>query len=72
MTKKRENPNFGKLLPVPSATPSSFEQVAEELGLSPPGYKNSIELKDWVRRNKDHKYVPADLLNEWGFEVNGE
>jgi hypothetical protein len=70
--KKRENRNFGKLLPIPRASPSSFEQVVNELGLSPQGRKSSVALKDWVCRNKDHKHLPADLLKEWSFEVNGE
>jgi hypothetical protein len=40
--------------------------------LSPAEYKNSVALKEWVRENKDHKYVPLDLLKLWGFEVKGE
>jgi hypothetical protein len=32
----------------------------------------SGELKEWVRRNKDHKYVPSQLLAAWRFDVNVE
>jgi hypothetical protein len=49
---------------------SSFERVVATLGLSPAEYVNSAELKEWVWRNKDHKYVPPELLAAWGFTVN--
>jgi hypothetical protein len=51
---------------------SSFEHVARRLGLSPSQYATSAELKEWVRKNKDHKYVPPQLLELWGFEVDDE
>jgi hypothetical protein len=35
-------------------------------------YASSAALKEWVRKNKDHKYVPLDLLTIWGFEAKGE
>ena len=49
---------------------STFEHVARRLHLSPEKYANSRELKEWVRKNKDHKYVPLYLLELWGLEVN--
>jgi hypothetical protein len=49
---------------------SSFERVVATLGLSPAEYVNSAELKEWVRRHKDHRYVPPELLAAWGFVVN--
>jgi len=49
---------------------SSFERVVATLGLSPAEYVNSAELKEWVRRHKDHRYVPPELLAAWGFTVN--
>ena len=36
------------------------------------GIRNLRELKDWVRRNKDHKYVPSQLLELWDFDVDDE
>jgi hypothetical protein len=51
---------------------SSFEQVAKALHISPEEYQDSPELKEWVRRNKDHKYVPTALLKAFGFRVNSE
>ena len=53
-------------------SPTSFEQTVKAMRLSPAQYKNSVELKEWVRKNKDHKYVPLELLELWGFEVKGE
>ena len=51
---------------------SSFEHVARRLGLLPSQYATSAELKEWVRKNKDQKYVPPYLLDLWGFDVDDE
>jgi hypothetical protein len=47
---------------------SSFDHVVAILGICPDQYKDSLPLKEWVRRNKDQKYVPTELLKHWGFE----
>ena len=73
MAKGRGNSPWGE--PAPLAIPSSlstFEHVAKALRLSPDQYKNSVELKEWVRRNMDDKYVPSELLHAWGFRVETE
>ena len=31
-------------------------------------YESSIQLKEWVRKNKDQKYVPSDLLQAWNID----
>jgi hypothetical protein len=46
---------------------TSFERVVRALQLSPDQYLESAPLKEWVRRHKDEKYVPSDLLKAWGF-----
>ena len=51
---------------------STFEHVAHRLHLSPSEYATSAELKEWVRRHKDSKYVPPYLLDLWGFQVDDE
>ena len=51
---------------------TTFDQVVLRLGLSPSQYANSAELKDWVRRHKDEKYVPSRLLELWGFDTETE
>ena len=58
-----------------SSTPqasTTFDQVVLRLRLSPSQYAYSAELKDWVRRHKDEKYVPPRLLELWGFDVETE
>jgi hypothetical protein len=51
---------------------SSFEKMVDSLKLSPDQYQSSAELREWVLRNKDDKYVPPDLLKAYGFQVNLE
>jgi hypothetical protein len=71
MARKRGNPNWGKfdLSPVPVIV-TSFEEIVKKLRLKPADYVSSPQLKDWARRNKDHKYVPSDLLEAWN--IDGE
>jgi hypothetical protein len=45
----------------------SFEEFVRRLKISPEQYKRSARLREWVRQNKDHKYVPTDLLESFGF-----
>jgi len=49
-------------------TNNSFDEVVAALHLSPHEYQDSPELKEWVRQNKDQRYVPPELLNAFGFE----
>ncbi|HEV3037043.1 MAG TPA: hypothetical protein VHA33_04580 [Candidatus Angelobacter sp.] len=73
MAKQRGNPNWGKPgADVAYTGPSSFEEIVKKLKLSPAEYEHSALLKDWVQKNKDHKYVPSSLLQAWGIEVRGE
>lgn len=51
---------------------SSFEKMVDSLKLAPEQYQSSAELREWVLRNKDDKYVPPDLLKAYGFQVNLE
>ena len=50
----------------------SFEVVVNRLHLTPKNYHTSARLKQWVRKNKDDRYVPPALLNTWGFVVNAD
>jgi hypothetical protein len=74
MVKKRGNPNWGK----PEANigaytgPSSFEAIVKTLHLSPGDYEHSAQLRAWVQKNKDHKYVPSSLLQAWNMGASGE
>ena len=67
--KRRGNPNWGKPEPLTAVGVSTFESLVRSLNLSPEEYEDSYTLKDWVRRNKDHKYVPVELLQAWGLTV---
>ena len=49
---------------------SSFDQVVRALKISPEEYGGSLELKEWVGRNKDERYVPTEVLKVFGFEVD--
>ena len=74
MAKKRGNPNWGKpeANTVPYAGTSLFEEVVKRLRLSPSEYEDSSQLQDWVRKNKDQKYVPSNLLQVWGLDVKAD
>ena len=74
MAKKRGNPNWGKpdLTNVPYTGSTSFEEVVKKLRLGPADYHRSAELREWVQRNKDQKYVPVDLLEAWDLTVKEE
>jgi hypothetical protein len=52
--------------------PSEFEHLVATLGLSPEQYEGSPVLKEWVRKNKNDKYVPTELLRVWRFKVEPE
>ena len=68
----RGNPNWTTPQPatITPAGASSFEHVVATLGLSPEEYAGSVALRDWAWKNKDHKYVPSELLQVWGFHVD--
>jgi hypothetical protein len=72
VTKKRGNPNWGKpeLNTVPYTGATSFEEVAKRL--CSPLSSTATQLRDWAQWNKDHKYLPSNLLELWGLEVKGE
>jgi hypothetical protein len=74
VNKKRGNPNWGKPEGAVAAkpAPTSFEEIVKKLRLRRIDYLCSQPLKDWVRKNKDRKYVPLDLLEAWNFEAEGE
>jgi len=71
MAKRRGNPNWGKPEPngpvVPTIT--EFEQITREFKLQPDQYITSTRLREWASRNKNSKFIPEPLLQEWGFEV---
>ncbi len=73
MARRRANPNWGKgrALQIPT-TQCDFEFLANELGLSPSQYAGSALLKEWARKYKDERYVPSDLLAQWGLTARDD
>lgn len=72
LTKK--NPYFTNSYRIEPRVPtvSSFEEIVKTLALKPEQYAKSDKLKDWVKRNKNVKYVPSDLLMAYGFTAETE
>jgi hypothetical protein len=74
MAKRRGNPNWGK----PSLVAYTFEKTAFEALLIEQGLTedqpNSIifntKIKEWARKNCNHKYIPEIYLDAWGFCVD--
>ncbi|HZW94332.1 MAG TPA: hypothetical protein VFF64_15380 [Candidatus Eremiobacteraceae bacterium] len=69
--KRRGNPNWGKPEPCGPIVPviTEFERAVSAYNLSPEQYLQSPQLREWVRRNKNSKFVPEALLKGWGFEI---
>ena len=73
MTRKPGNSKWGK--PYMGRQPrsqTSFEETVKAMKLTPKECASSAALREWVRENKDQRYVPSNLLKIWGFEVKGE
>jgi hypothetical protein len=73
MTKRRGNPNWGKpdLAPSnPVNTLSSFDEVVKSINLSPDDYVRSRDLREWVRLNRNGKFVPERLLEAWSLDID--
>lgn len=72
VAKRRGNPNWGKPEPngpvIPAIT--EFDRMIRQLNLRPDQYIRSVELREWASRNKNSKFIPQHLLEEWGFEVD--
>ena len=70
MSRHKSNARFAN--PCGMGPQSSFEQVVRALGLSPEQYADSDELRAWVQRNKNFRYVPPDVLIAFGFKPGAE
>jgi hypothetical protein len=60
------------IVPVTRSRATSFEAMVRSLGLSPTEYEGSPELREWIRINREGKYVPATLLVAWGCDNQNE
>ena len=64
-TSKQRSWVVGEAPPVRSGL-SDFERVAARLKLSPEQYESSDQLRQWVEKNWQQKFVPEWLLKLWG------
>lgn len=57
----------------PPPVPTQFEITVERLQLqnTPQLWQFDPALRAWVKANKNHRYVPEDLLGAWGMHVHG-
>ena len=51
---------------------SSFDEVVRQLKLVPEEYASSAQLRAWVLRYKDEKYVPTEVLKVFGIDCEDE
>lgn len=71
MAKRRGNPNWGKPDVIGPVIPTitEFDRATHEFKLQPAQYIRSTRLREWARHNKNSKFVPEQLLEAWGFEI---
>ena len=67
--RRRGNPNWGRLLPPAPAVATEFETQVRHLGLTKQTCTSSVALRNWCERNKNRRYIPEWLLEEWGIAV---
>lgn len=72
MANRRGNPDWGRSQNFGAVPPivTEFERVTRELGLKETEFSNSPQLKQWVKRHRNTRYVPEHLLKYWGMEVD--
>lgn len=69
MHKRAGNPSWGKQeVVVPTIT--EFEKQVAVLDLQPDQYVTSNDLRFWVSKHRNLRYVPEPLLKAWGFEID--
>ena len=70
MARRRGNSNWSAGIDedIAPAEPTQFEKLATRLGLHEESFADSIELKEFARRNRDKLYVPEALLKTWRLE----
>ena len=59
----------GRYTPPVRHLAAAFEDRVRKLGLSEQMWVNSAELRRWCERNKNHCYIPEQLLELWGIAV---
>jgi hypothetical protein len=49
---------------------TEFEMQVRHLNLTAEQYVVSAHLRSWCEENRNRRYVPEWLLDEWGFRVD--
>ena len=70
MTRKRGNPNWGRHIPPAPALPTEFELRVAQLQLTTEMYTSSAALQAWCEQNRNRRYIPEWLLEEWCITVD--
>ena len=70
MSRKRGNPNWGRVLSFPPPADTEFEVQVRRLGLTKQTCADSMELRAWCEHNRNRCYVPEWLLDVWEIDVN--
>ena len=65
---RRSVTSFNSRLFEPPPLTTQFERMVEFLKLKPHECLHSRALRAWARRNRNDRYVPSDLLKEWGLD----
>ena len=70
MPRKPPNPKWGSgHVEMKPAGLTAFEKVVAKLKLEPEQYTSSRTLRDWVRVNRNTRYVPEELLVAFGMST---
>jgi hypothetical protein len=74
MTNNEKSANWasGRVAGISQAEPTGFDAQVQRLGLNAGNWDASKELREWCERNKNHCYIPEELLAKWGIAVNGD
>ena len=72
ITRKRGNPNWGRLTRPAPAAPTTFEIEVRRLHLTAEQYVVSAELRRWCEENRNRCYIPEWLLDAWDIRVDAD
>ena len=69
LPRKRGNPNWGRPTRSATALATEFELRVRQLRLTPQMYASPLELRAWCEQDRNRRYIPEWLLEEWRITV---
>jgi hypothetical protein len=63
-------PWSGKVTASTGVIETAFEAECRRLHLQPYEFISSVPLRYWAKRNRMRHYIPENLLQIWGLELN--